>query len=142
MLSARWSKMNFSDRKFRFGVRMPKSPARKTYQPIDVGRVRTVPLASRKHKVKLRDFARAGRKDISFSQFMEHLPNQLAARDFREIVDAMISAREQDKPVIWGLGAHVIKCGLSTVVIDLMQRDIINAVALNGAGCIHDVEIA
>src|SRR5512147_3000104 len=61
---------------------------------------------------------------------------------FRQVVQAVLSARSRHRPIIWGLGAHVIKCGLNPILIDLIERGFVTALALNGAGAIHDFEIA
>jgi hypothetical protein len=74
--------------------------------------------------------------------FVDGLPRLLAGDDFRAVVDAVLAARRADRPIIWGIGAHVIKTGLSPVLVDLMRRGCVSAVALNGAGLIHDFEIA
>jgi hypothetical protein len=66
----------------------------------------------------------------------------LAARDFRAVVDALTHARKNEAGIVWGLGAHVIKTGLAPILIDLMDRGFVSAIALNGAGVIHDFEIA
>ena len=99
-------------------------------------------LAARANKVGLENLARPPRKGQSFAEFLEGLPDVLAAQDFRAVVSAIAAAHRAGRPVIAGLGAHVIKCGLSPVIIDLMERGIISAVALNGSGAIHDFEIA
>jgi hypothetical protein len=115
---------------------------RKRYEPINLGKVKTIPLAARRNKVKLSDFARVGERGLSLAAFIDNLPAQLAANDFRAVVDAIVDAHQKARPVIWAMGAHVIKCGLSLLVIELMKRGVISTVALNGAGAIHDVEIA
>ena len=74
--------------------------------------------------------------------FLKKLPDALAVHDFRSVVGAIVRARNQERPVILGMGAHPIKLGLSPVIIELMQRGIITAVAVNGACVIHDFEIA
>ena len=112
------------------------------YQPIDLSRVKTLPLASRRNKVSIADFAPPGRPGETFQSFLDRLPRQLAGLDLRALIDAIVRARQRNRPVIWGMGAHVIKCGLSAIVIDLMEHGVITAVALNGAGVVHDVEIA
>ena len=113
------------------------------YQPIDLSRVKTLPLAGRRNKVSVADFAPAsGGAGESFRSFLDRLPRQLAGLELRGLIDAIVRARQSNRPVIWGMGAHVIKCGLSPIVIDLMERGVITAVALNGAGVVHDVEIA
>lgn len=112
------------------------------HMPLDFGKVRTYSLAKRRSKVRKEDFASLGRKGISFGAFYKGLPNILAAKDIRNIASAVINARRRKKTVLFLLGAHVIKCGLSPLVIDLMKRRIVTAVALNGAGIIHDAELA
>jgi len=112
------------------------------YQPIDLTHLRMVSLADRKSKVSAGDFAHAPAAGLSFAQFVEGLPNILFGQDFRAVVAAIAAAKRGRRPVILGLGAHVIKCGLSPVLIGLMERGIITCIAMNGAGSIHDVEIA
>src|SRR5687767_15517080 len=73
---------------------------------------------------------------------MQSLPNLLAASDFKAVVDAIVSAKRSGKAIVWGLGAHVLKTGLSPVLVDLMARGFVSAIATNGAGIIHDFEIA
>lgn len=112
------------------------------YRPIDLGGLRTRSLAERPSKVRMDDFARPARPDVSFRDFFTALPRILAGADVRLVVDAIVRARRAGRPVVLGLGAHVIKCGLSPVLIDLMERGVVTGVAMNGAGPIHDVEIA
>ncbi|MBI2303626.1 MAG: hypothetical protein HYU86_02630 [Chloroflexi bacterium] len=112
------------------------------YQPLDFRRIKTVPLASRESKVDIEHFAQVGRPGESFSRFLQRLPRILAAEDLNRVVAAVLAACKRKKPVIWGLGAHVIKCGLSPLIIQLMEQGAVTAVAMNGAGAIHDVEIA
>ena len=112
------------------------------YQPIDLTNLRLLSLAERKSKVSASDFAQAPVAGQSFAQFVDGLPNILFGQDFRAVVAAIAAARCGRRPVIFGLGAHVIKCGLSPVLIGLMERGIITSIAMNGAGSIHDVEIA
>ncbi len=110
--------------------------------PVDLSRVRTVPLQVRPNKVSLTRFAKPARKGQSAADFLAGLPRILAGDDFRAVVDAVVSAHRDGRPVILGFGAHLIKCGLSPVLIDLMQRGIVTALATNGAGAIHDFELA
>jgi hypothetical protein len=105
-------------------------------------RVQTYPLRSRPSKVSPKDFAKVTRPDVSVAAWVESLPHILAGNDFRGVVAALERARRKHKPIIWGLGGHVIKCGLSPVLIDLMRRGYVTAVAMNGAALIHDFEIA
>ena len=111
-------------------------------EPLVLGEVRTYPLASRKSKVSMREFARASNGNISLSKFLDSLPDILAARDLRELLRAIIEARQQRKAILWGMGGHVIKVGLGPVLIDLMDRGFISGIAMNGAALIHDFEIA
>ncbi len=111
-------------------------------RPIDLSRIRTIPLRGRGNKVALEEFAQPPQVGRSFADFLASLPHVLTGEDFRWVVEAVVTAHRSGRPVIVGMGAHVIKCGLSPVIIDLMQRGIITAVALNGSGAIHDFEIA
>lgn len=111
-------------------------------KPVDLSRIKTVPLPERRNKVALDRFARPPKKGKTFAEFMESLPRILAGEDFRAVVEAIAKARRNQHPVILAMGAHVIKCGLNPVLIDLMRRGIITTLALNGAGAIHDFELA
>ena len=110
--------------------------------PIDLSRVRTIPLQTRSNKVAAEQFARPAAAGRSFAEFLQALPGILAGGDFQRVVAAIARAHRAGRPVIVGMGAHVIKCGLSPVIIDLMRRGIVTAVAFNGSGAIHDSEIA
>ncbi len=106
---------------------------------LDFKKIKTYPLRSRKSKVKKQSFS----KNLAGSgSFISSLPEILAAKDLKELIGDIIEARRRGCPVIFMLGAHVIKCGLSPLIIDLMRRKIITAIALNGAGIIHDFELA
>jgi hypothetical protein len=110
--------------------------------PVDLTQVRTFPLRERENKVALDRFARPPQAGRSAAEFLKSLPGILAGNDLRNVVAAVVAARRNGRPVIVGLGAHVIKCGLNPILIDLMRRGIVTALALNGAGAIHDFEIA
>lgn len=112
------------------------------YEDFDLRGIATYPLDSRKSKASAGDFALPYRKGSGMGAFVASLPRLLAAADFNAVVEAIVGAHLGGRPVIWGLGAHVIKTGLSPVVIDLMERGLVSALALNGAGIIHDFEIA
>lgn len=112
------------------------------YEEFDLSGVRTYPLASRKSKANAADFARVYRKGTGVAGLIESMPNILAAADFKAVVAAIREARSRNRGVIWGLGAHVLKTGLSPVVVDLMERGFVSALAMNGAGIIHDFELA
>jgi len=111
-------------------------------QPVTFGAVRTYPLASRKSKVSVRDFAKPPGANSSLTKFLDSLPNILAVEDLRELLSAIHVARKQRKPVLWGIGGHVIKVGLGAVLIDLMRHGFVSGIAMNGAALIHDFEIA
>jgi len=109
---------------------------------ININKVKTYSLKSRYSKVSSGDFAKAPLRRRSFAGFYGSLPNILRAKELRAIVEAVIKARKRKKPVIFMLGAHVIKCGLNPVLIELIKKKIITCICLNGAGIIHDFEIA
>jgi deoxyhypusine synthase len=116
--------------------------AMKKYQPIDLSRVKTYPVKKRKTKVALKAFAQPPSRGASFEKFYHSLPKFLAVNSLRAVVAAIVLAHKRKRPVILGLGAHVIKVGLNPLVIDLMKKRIVTCVALNGAGAIHDFETA
>ena len=109
---------------------------------IDLTKIKTIPLNIRKCKVSASDFAKTTKKGGSFSSFYDSLPNILASQNIKSVVDAVVKAYQKKRMVIFMMGAHVIKCGLSPLIIDLMKRRVLKAVAFNGAGIIHDTEIA
>ncbi len=111
-------------------------------QPLTLGAVHTYPLASRKSKVSVRDFAKPSGTNSSLTKFLDSLPNILAAEDLRQLLGAIHGARKQRKAILWGIGGHVIKVGLGPVLIDLMKRGFVSGIAMNGAALIHDFEIA
>lgn len=111
-------------------------------QPLDLAQVKTYPLASRHSKVKLEDFARPLGDQASVREFVESLPNVLAVQSLRQIAERMRRARELKKPIIWGIGGHVIKTGLAPLIIDLMKLGFVSAIAANGSVLVHDAEIA
>jgi hypothetical protein len=113
-----------------------------SYEEFDLSDVRTYPLASRQSKAHVQDFGRVVERGSSFKAWFDSLPAILAAADLRRVVDAIVAARRRDAGIIWGIGAHVIKTGVSPAVIDLMQRGYVSALAMNGAGIIHDFEVA
>ncbi|MCM8791900.1 MAG: deoxyhypusine synthase family protein [Candidatus Omnitrophica bacterium] len=109
---------------------------------IDITKIKTFSLKGRKSKVDLKDFASLPVKGTSFLRFYNSLPEILKARDLKELVEATVRAKRNKKPIIFMCGAHVIKCGLNPILIELIKRKAINCIALNGAGIIHDFEIA
>ncbi len=111
-------------------------------QTLDLRKLKTYPVASRKSKVNQELLARVNRPGASFSTFFESLPDILAAKDLRLVAHAIVKAHRRKKPVVWMFGAHVIKVGLSPLLIHLIRRKVITAIALNGAGIVHDFELA
>jgi hypothetical protein len=112
------------------------------YEPFDLSGVRTYPLKSRPSKARAEDFARPLQAGASVGEFLDSLPNMLAASELKAVARAIVAAPAQGSGVVWGLGAHVIKTGLGPVLIDLMERGFVSAIATNGAAVIHDFEIA
>ncbi|MEK7726071.1 MAG: hypothetical protein AAB311_02750, partial [Nitrospirota bacterium] len=120
----------------------PQRPARPLIPPIDVSDLTTYPLRKRHSKVRVSDFAQPWKRGGSFAQFFASLPDLLAVKTLRAVAIAIATAHRQRRPVIIGIGAHVIKVGLAPLLVDLMERGIVTAVAMNGAGIIHDFELA
>jgi len=112
------------------------------YEEFDLSGISTYPLASRASKAHAEQFAKVHSPGGSFKQWLESLPDILGALQLKEVIQAMSRARQRSAGIVWGLGAHVIKTGLSPVIIELMNRGYVSAIALNGAGIIHDFEIA
>jgi hypothetical protein len=111
-------------------------------EPIDLSGLKTYSLYDRPSKVTVSDFARPVSSGLKLKDFLELLPNQLAAKDFKEVVQAVCTAVRNGRMVLLAMGAHVIKVGLNPILIKLMERGILSGIALNGAGIIHDSEIA
>jgi hypothetical protein len=111
-------------------------------EPADLSGLKTISLKERGGKVKEADFAAVYKAGAGVTGLLDSLPKILAADTLRAVADAITSAREKQKPIIWGLGGHVIKCGLAPVLIDLMRRGFVTSFAMNGAASIHDFEIA
>lgn len=116
--------------------------SKKRYKPIDLRKVKTCSIRQRKNKVSIKQFGVSCSSQIHFGKFLDSWPHLLAADDFRKVVDCIINAYSSNRPVIFAMGAHVIKCGLSPILIALMKRGVISCIAMNGAGGIHDFEIA
>lgn len=114
----------------------------KKFKPLNLSKIKTYSFSNRSNKVGTADFAKTNQKGASFKDFLNGLPDILAGSDLRSIISAIATAAKNKKSIILGIGAHVIKVGLNPVVIDLMERGIITCLAMNGAGIIHDVELA
>ena len=111
-------------------------------QPIDLSGLKTISLYDRGGEVRVSDFAQVWQPSAQVSALLDSLPRLLAAQELRGVVEAILNARRLSKPVLWGIGGHVIKCGLAPVLIDLMHRGFVTGFAMNGSASIHDFEIA
>jgi deoxyhypusine synthase len=114
----------------------------KKYRPVSLKSVKSYSVCARRSKVSIRSFAGVPVQGDSFHAFLGKMPGVFAVNDFREVVAAILSARENRRPVILGMGAHPVKLGLSPVIIELLERRVITAIATNGACAVHDFEIA
>ena len=113
----------------------------KKYKPISLKDIKTCKLRSRKSKVQLDRVGKAF-SGGSLKSFLSSLPDILAVKDFRSVVDAVVKAGKNNRPVILGMGAHPVKVGLSPIIINLMENRVITAVAMNGACIVHDFELS
>ena len=107
----------------------------------DLSRLRTVPIARRPNKVMAGEFAHPPGTDRSFKAFLSALPDILVAKDFRRVVSAVANAARGGRGVVLMLGGHVVKTGLSPVIIELMRRQVVTHLAMNGSAAIHDYEV-
>ena len=115
---------------------------KKSFKPIDLKNIETYSIKNRKSKVDVKDLGSPYKNGSYFSDFVNTLPNILAAREIREVAESVVTAYKAKKVVAIGMGAHVIKVGLGPVIIEMMERGIITSIALNGAGIVHDSELA
>ncbi len=111
-------------------------------KPMDLSGLKTVSLKDRGGKVKQKDFAKPFVSGSGIPGLIQSLPHILAGDSFRSVIEAIAKARERRKPIIWGLGGHVIKCGMAPILIDLTHRGLATGFAMNGSASIHDFEIA
>jgi len=112
------------------------------WTPISLDEVKSYPLKKRSSKVKIDDFGYAWKPGGSMNQWLNSLPKILAGNDFTEIVDRFVRASVSNKTIILAMGAHAIKVGLNPIILDLLNRRILSGLAMNGAGIIHDAEVA
>jgi hypothetical protein len=110
--------------------------------PFDLSRFRTKPIAGRRHAVDVGRFAKPVDPDASVSEFLDALPRFLGASALLDLAAAVAKARRDGSPVLWGLGGHVVKVGLSPLLLDLMRGGFVQAFVMNGAAAIHDAEVA
>ena len=111
-------------------------------KPLSFEGLKTVPIAERGGKVQVSQFARPFQKGGGVAQLIDSFPDILAGQAFRGVLDALKRARAESRAILWGMGGHVIKCGLGDVLLDLMRRGWVTGFVMNGAASIHDFEIA
>ena len=114
----------------------------KKYEPIDLSRLKTYSIEDRAHKFDLVSMAGLPDSGASFRQWWDSLPAYLGVNEIKTVVEAVVEARHAGRPVVFAMGAHVVKVGCSPIICDLIQRGIVTAVVMNGATAIHDVEVA
>jgi hypothetical protein len=112
------------------------------HKPLDFGGLKTIPIDDRGGKVQVQHFAKVYEKGSGVAGLLESLPKILAAESFLGVVAALKKARAEKRAILWGMGGHVIKCGLGDVILDLMNRGWVSGFVMNGAASIHDFEIA
>jgi hypothetical protein len=112
------------------------------YKPADVRAMKSRSIHQRSSKVQVQDFAKVYEKGRGLPGLVDSFPQILAGREFRKLVSALGTARARNRGIVWGVGGHVIKCGLGPLLVDLMERGFVTAFAFNGAATIHDFEIA
>jgi deoxyhypusine synthase len=110
--------------------------------PLDLGQVTFTALNRKRHKVAKASFGKPWEKDGTFRHFFNSLPDILAGKELREVVDRIAEAVRRKKMVLLGMGAHPIKVGLSPILIDWMEKGVLKGIGMNGAGVIHDTELA
>jgi hypothetical protein len=116
--------------------------SRYSEKPLTFEGLKTVPIKARGGKVRIEHFARPYRKGEGIAGWLDSLPKIIAGESFRGVVEALRQARDQKRAILWGMGGHVVKCGLADVLLDLMRRDWVSGFVMNGAASIHDFEIA
>lgn len=112
-----------------------------THQPLDFEGLRTIPIEERGGKVRLEHMGAPAPPGARLSEWLDRLPKLLAAESLRGVVEALEGAKARNRAILWGLGGHVVKCGLAPVLVDLMDRGYVTGLVLNGAASIHDFEI-
>ena len=114
----------------------------KRYQPIDPARIKTISTRDRAHRASVGDVAGLPDAGASAADLLASMPNCLGVKALRAVVDAVVDAVRADRPVVAAFGAHVLKVGCGPIIVDLIRRGVIRAIACNGACAIHDVELA
>lgn len=111
-------------------------------KPLSFEGLKTVPIDARGGKVRVEDFARPYEKGEGISRWLDSLPKIIAGNCIRGVVQALKRARDEKRAILWGMGGHVVKCGLAGVLLDLLRRGWVTGFVMNGAASIHDFEIA
>ncbi len=114
----------------------------KSTKYLDLTKVKTYSVKDRFSKVSINDFATPFKKGDTFSTFLDGLPSILAGSDLHSVIRAIATASISNNHVCFAMGGHVIKTGMSPLLIDLMKKDVITMISMNGSGIIHDLEIA
>ncbi|MBM3307179.1 MAG: hypothetical protein FJY74_02510 [Candidatus Eisenbacteria bacterium] len=112
------------------------------FREVDLRKLRVVSIEERGGTVTVDRFATPHAVEAAVDGFLESVPDLFAGREFRQVAAAVVNAARARRPVVVMFGAHFVKCGLSRLLIDLMERGVVTALATNGAGAIHDAEIA
>ncbi len=116
--------------------------SRYSEKPLTFDALKTVPIDARGGKIQIEHFARPYQKGEGIAGWLESLPKIIAGESFQGVVKALRRAREEKRAILWGMGGHVVKCGLADVLLDLMRRQWVTGFVMNGATSIHDFEIA
>ena len=98
---------------------------------LDFNKIKTISIKQRKNKVRLSDLVKPEDSKVLIN-----------TKDFNELTEKIVNSHQNKKQIILMMGAHVIKTGMSLLIIDLMKKGLIKHVAMNGAGPIHDFELA
>ncbi len=101
------------------------------HSKLDRRRLKILPLAEREHKMTVADVYPLDAETPPYEN-----------DDLRIVADRIVQAHRKGKQVIWMMGAHVMRRGNSQYIIDLMERGVLTHLATNGAGAIHDFELA
>ena len=116
--------------------------SRYSEKPLTFDGLKTVPIDARGGKVQIEHFAKLYQKGDGITKWLESLPKIIAGESFPAVVNALRRARKEKRAILWGMGGHVVKCGLADVLLDLMRRGWVTGFVMNGAASIHDFEIA
>jgi hypothetical protein len=114
----------------------------KRFQPVDLSKLKTYSIGRRAHKFDVKGLAGLPAQGAAFRAWWDSLPAQLGAASLKTLANSIVEARRADRPVVWAIGAHVVKAGCSPIVCDLIRRGVVSAIAMNGATAIHDLEVA